>query len=480
VTQTIKIDMALIKSISGIRGTIGGKAGDGLSPMDIVKFASAYGSWVLARSLESNNKVTVVIGRDARISGEMVTNLVAGTLVGLGIHVIDLGLSTTPTVEVAVTEEKANGGIIITASHNPKEWNALKLLNEKGEFLSGADGEEILTIAESGDMKYATVGHIGSITKNDIYLQKHIDLILALPLVDKEAIEKKNFKIVIDCVNSTGGIYVPALLRALGVTDIVELYCEPNGHFPHNPEPLPENLTEISAAVIKHNADLGLVVDPDVDRLAIVSEDGEMFGEEYTLVTVADYVLSKSKGGNTVSNLSSTRALRDVTEKHGGEYSASAVGEVNVVEKMKEVGAIIGGEGNGGVIYPELHYGRDALVGIALFLSQLANFKDGNCTKCASTLRASYNNYYISKNKIELTPDIDVDLILKRIHDKYKKQPISTIDGVKIEFDKEWVHLRKSNTEPIIRIYSESETASTADHLAGKIIADIKEIIKEN
>lgn len=472
--------MTLIKSISGIRGTIGGKAGDGLSPLDIVKFTSAYGTWVLARNSNSATKVSVVIGRDARISGEMVTNLVAGTLVGLGIDVIDLGLSTTPTVEVAVTEEQANGGIIITASHNPKEWNALKLLNEKGEFLSGADGEEILTIAEGGQMKYATVGHIGSITKNDTYLQKHIDLILALPLVDKEAIEKKNFKIVIDCVNSTGGIYVPALLRALGVSDIVELYCEPNGHFPHNPEPLPENLTEISAAVKKHNADLGLVVDPDVDRLAIVSEDGEMFGEEYTLVTVADYVLSKTKGGNTVSNLSSTRALRDVTEKHGGEYSASAVGEVNVVEKMKEVGAVIGGEGNGGVIYPELHYGRDALVGIALFLSQLANFKDKNCTKCTSTLRAGYNNYYISKNKIELTPDIDVDLILKRIHEKYKKQPISTIDGVKIEFDKEWVHLRKSNTEPIIRIYSESETASTADHLAGKIISDIKEIIKEN
>lgn len=471
--------MTLIKSISGIRGTIGGKAGDGLSPLDIVKFASAYGTWILARSTKTGSKVVVVIGRDARISGEMVTNLVSGTLIGLGIDVIDLGLSTTPTVEVAVTEENANGGIIITASHNPKEWNALKLLNERGEFISATDGEEILSIAESGQMKYASVGHIGTITQNDTYLQKHIDLILALPLVDKEAIAEKNFKIVIDCVNSTGGIFVPALLRALGVTDIVELYCDPTGHFPHNPEPLPENLTEISAAVMKHNADLGLVVDPDVDRLAIVSEDGEMFGEEYTLVTVADYVLSKTKG-NTVSNLSSTRALRDVTEKYGCTYSASAVGEVNVVEKMKEVGAVIGGEGNGGVIYPELHYGRDALVGIALFLSQLANYKDKNCTKCTSTLRASYNNYFISKNKIELTPDIDVDLILSRVHDKYKKQPISTIDGVKIEFDKEWVHLRKSNTEPIIRIYSESESASTADHLAGKIISDIKEIIKEN
>lgn len=471
--------MTLIKSISGIRGTIGGKAGDGLSPIDVVKFASAYGTWILARNSNSDDKVIVVIGRDARISGEMVTNLVSGTLIGLGINVVDLGLSTTPTVEVAVTEEKANGGIIITASHNPKEWNALKLLNERGEFLSGQDGEEILAIAEEGQMKYAAVGKLGTIIQNDSYLQKHIDLILALPLVDKAAIEKKNFKIVIDCVNSTGGIFVPALLRALGVTDIVELYCEPTGQFPHNPEPLPENLTEISAAVKKHNADLGLVVDPDVDRLAIVSEDGEMFGEEYTLVAVADYVLSKTKG-NTVSNLSSTRALRDVTEKHGGTYSASAVGEVNVVEKMKEVNAVIGGEGNGGVIYPELHYGRDALVGIALFLSHLANFNDQHCSKCTSTLRSKYPNYYISKNKIELTPEIDVDLILKRVHEKYKKQPILTIDGVKIEFDKEWVHLRKSNTEPIIRIYAESETASTADHLAGKIISDIKEIIKES
>ncbi len=471
--------MTLIKSISGIRGTIGGNAGDGLSPLDIVKFSSAYGTWILSRNTKSNSKVVVVIGRDARISGEMVTNLVSGTLIGLGIDVIDLGLSTTPTVEVAVTEENANGGIIITASHNPKEWNALKLLNERGEFISATDGEEILSIAEAGQMRYASTGHIGTIAQNDTYLQKHIDLILALPLVDKDAIAEKNFKIVIDCVNSTGGIFVPALLRALGVTDIIELYCEPTGHFPHNPEPLPENLTEIAAAVLKHNADLGFVVDPDVDRLAIVSEDGEMFGEEYTLVTVADYVLSKTKG-NTVSNLSSTRALRDVTEKYGCTYSASAVGEVNVVEKMKEVGAVIGGEGNGGVIYPELHYGRDALVGIALFLSQLANYKDKNCTKCTSTLRASYTNYYISKNKIELTPDIDVDRILSRIHDKYKKQPITTIDGVKIEFDKEWVHLRKSNTEPIIRIYAESESASTADHLAGKIISDIKEIIKEN
>lgn len=471
--------MTLIKSISGIRGTIGGKSGDGLSPLDIVKFASAYGTWLLSRRTDATGKAKVVIGRDARISGEMVTNIVAGTLVGLGIDVVDLGLSTTPTVEVAVTEENANGGIIITASHNPKEWNALKLLNEKGEFVSAQDGADILAIAEAGHMQYASVSHLGQLSHDDTYLQKHIDMILNLPLVDKEAITKKNFKIVIDCVNSTGGIFVPALLRALGVEDIVELYCEPNGHFPHNPEPLPENLVEISKAVEKHNADLGLVVDPDVDRLAIVCEDGEMFGEEYTLVAVADYVLSKTKG-NTVSNLSSTRALKDVTLKYGCEYNASAVGEVNVVEKMKETNAVIGGEGNGGVIYPELHYGRDALVGIALFLSHLANFKDKNCTKCCSTLRSTYTNYYISKNKIELTPDIDVDVILQRIHEKYQKQPISTIDGVKIEFDKEWVHLRKSNTEPIIRIYSESETASTADHLAGKIISDIKEILKEN
>jgi len=471
--------MTLIKSISGIRGTIGGKSGDGLSPLDIVKFASAYGTWLLSRRLDPKLKAKVVIGRDARISGEMVTNIVSGTLMGLGIDVIDLGLSTTPTVEVAVTAELANGGIIITASHNPKEWNALKLLNEKGEFVSAQDGADILEIAESGNMTYASVTHLGQLTFDDTYLQKHIDMILNLPLVDRDAIAKKNFKIVIDCVNSTGGIFVPALLRALGVEDIVELYCEPTGHFPHNPEPLPENLTEISAAVNKHNADLGLVVDPDVDRLAIVCEDGDMFGEEYTLVAVADYVLSKTKG-NTVSNLSSTRALKDVTLKYGCEYNASSVGEVNVVEMMKATNAVIGGEGNGGVIYPELHYGRDALVGIALFLSHLANFEDDNCTKCCSKLRSTYTNYYISKNKIELTPDIDVDMILQRIHDKYKKQPISTIDGVKIEFDKEWVHLRKSNTEPIIRIYSESESASTADHLAGKIISDIKEILKEN
>ncbi len=471
--------MTLIKSISGIRGTIGGKAGDGLSPVDIVKFSSAYGSWLISRKEDKKSKVKVVIGRDARISGEMVSQLVSGTLIGLGIDVIDLGLSTTPTVEVAVTDLNTNGGIIITASHNPAEWNALKLLNEKGEFISAEDGADILDLAESGQVQFATVGHIGSIKKDTTYMQKHIDMILKLPLVDKKAIENKNFKVVIDCVNSTGGIFIPALLRALGVKDIVELYCEPTGQFPHNPEPLPENLTEISEAVKKHNADFGLVVDPDVDRLAIVCEDGEMFGEEYTLVAVADYVLSKTKG-NTVSNLSSTRALRDVTEKYGCEYSASAVGEVNVVEKMKEVNAIIGGEGNGGVIYPELHYGRDALVGIALFLSHLANFNGNSCVKCCSTLRSTYTNYYISKNKIELTPEIDVDMILERIHKKYSKQPISTIDGVKIEFDKEWVHLRKSNTEPIIRIYSESESESTAEHLAKKIISDIKEIIKEN
>lgn len=466
--------MTLIKSISGIRGTIGGKSGDNLSPEDIVKFTSAYGFWLKKHSDKSNLKV--VIGRDARMSGEMLNNLVVGTLQGLGINVIDLGLSTTPTVEVAVTHENADGGIILTASHNPIEWNALKLLNHKGEFISGDDGNEILEIAEGSSISYATVRKLGKHYFNHDYVQKHIDMILALKLVNVEAIKAKNFKVVIDCVNSTGGIFLPPLLNALGVKDVVKLYCEPNGEFPHNPEPIPENLTEISAAVNKHNADLGIVVDPDVDRLALVCEDGEMFGEEYTLVAVADYVLKHTKG-NTVSNLSSTRALRDVTLSHGAEYFASAVGEVNVVAKMKEVNAVIGGEGNGGIIYPELHYGRDALVGIALFLSHLATFK-GATKKACSELRASYNNYYISKNKIELTPDLDVDAVLKKIQEKYAKEEINTIDGVKIDFENEWVHLRKSNTEPIIRIYSESKSESTAKHLAEKIISDIKEIIK--
>ena len=459
--------MTLIKSISGIRGTIGGAAGDGLTPLDIVKFTSAFGTWALKRS----GKKKIVLGRDARLSGEMVNNLVLGTLQGLGIDVIDLGLSTTPTVEVAVPWEEAAGGIILTASHNPKQWNALKLLNEKGEFISDADGKEVLDIAENSDFKYADVNELGKITVDNSYLQKHIDQVLALPLVDVAAITKADFKIVIDCVNSTGGIFVPALLKALGVKTVHKLYCDPDGNFPHNPEPLPENLIALSTEVVKKGAHLGIAVDPDVDRLAFVCEDGNMFGEEYTLVAVADYVL-KHKKGNTVSNLSSTRALRDVTEKAGGEYHAAAVGEVNVVNKMKEVNAVIGGEGNGGVIYPELHYGRDALVGIALFLTHLAKYG-----KSVSSLRASYPGYFISKNKITLTPEMDIDRLLLKVEDKYKKQPHTTIDGLKIEFDKEWVHLRRSNTEPIIRIYSEGNSETIADNLANKIITDIKEIL---
>ncbi|RCH54023.1 phosphoglucosamine mutase [Mucilaginibacter hurinus] len=459
--------MTLIKSISGIRGTIGGAAGEGLTPLDIVKFTSAFGSWAVKKA----GVKKMVVGRDARISGTMVNNLVIGTLQGLGIDVIDLGLSTTPTVEVAVPLEKAAGGIIITASHNPKQWNALKLLNGNGEFISDADGKEVLTIAENSEVVFADVDSLGNVVQNESYLQKHIDLILALPLVDTAAIANANFKVVIDCVNSTGGIYVPELLKALGVQTIHELYCEPNGHFPHNPEPLPENLTAISAEVVAKQADLGIVVDPDVDRLCFVNEDGSMFGEEYTLVAVADYVLQHTKG-NTVSNLSSTRALRDVTEAAGGTYAAAAVGEVNVVNRMKETGAVIGGEGNGGVIYPELHYGRDALAGIALFLTHLA--KSG---KPISVLKSSYPDYFISKNKIELQPGMDIDGLLLKVEEKYKHQPYSTIDGLKIEFDKEWVHLRKSNTEPIIRIYSESRSEQTANQLAEKIIADIKGIL---
>jgi len=463
--------MTLIKSISGIRGTIGGKPGNSLTPVDIVKFTAAYGTFIQKRN--GDKKLKIIIGRDARMSGSMLNSIVGGTLCGLGIDVIDLGFSTTPTVEMAVGFHAAQGGIILTASHNPKQWNALKLLNEKGEFLSAADGEEVLRIADSDEIAYADVNHLGKVTSDNTALAKHFEAILALPLVDKKAIEKANFKVVIDCVNSTGGIAVPALLRSLGVKDIVELFCEPNGQFPHNPEPLPENLTEISKEVVKKKAHLGIVVDPDVDRLALVCEDGEMFGEEYTLVAIADYVL-KNKKGNTVSNLSSTRALRDVTEKHGATYFASAVGEVNVVELMKEKNAIIGGEGNGGVILPELHYGRDALVGIALFLTHLAKFG-----KSCSLLRASYPNYYISKNKIELTADMNMDEILSGIKNKYKNQPVNTIDGVKIEFDKEWVHLRKSNTEPIIRIYSESTSMTTADNLAEKIIMDIKDLLSK-
>ena len=462
--------MTLIKSISGIRGTIGGKAGDGLTPIDIVKFTAAYGAWVIEKT--QNKKI--VVGRDARISGLMVNNLVIGTLQGLGIEVIDLGLSTTPTVEIAVPLENAGGGIILTASHNPKQWNALKLLNEKGEFISDAEGKDILEKAEAADFAFAEVNNLGKVVPNDTYLQKHIDAVLALPLVDVEAIRKADFKIAIDCVNSTGGIFIPALLKALGVKTIYELYCEPNGEFPHNPEPLPENLTEIAKVVQEKRADLGIVVDPDVDRLCFVNEDGTMFGEEYTLVAVADYVL-KNTPGNTVSNLSSTRALRDVTEKAGSTYTASAVGEVNVVNLMKASNAVIGGEGNGGIIYPESHYGRDALVGIALFLTHLAKFG-----KSISLLRKTYPAYYISKNKITLTPEMDIDALLVKVQQKYKGEKTSTIDGLKIDFANEWVHLRRSNTEPIIRIYSEAENETVAENLANKIISDIKEILKLN
>ncbi|MCF8452397.1 MAG: phosphoglucosamine mutase [Pedobacter sp.] len=460
--------MALIKSISGIRGTIGGLAGNGLTPTDIVKFTSAYGRWVIA----STGKNKVVIGRDARISGEMVRNLVVGTLQSIGIDVVDLGLSTTPTVEVAVPDENAGGGIILTASHNPKQWNALKLLNDKGEFISDQEGQLVLSMAEESDFEFAEVNSLGKVSYDDSYLQKHIDKVLALPLVNAEAVRNANFKIAIDCVNSSGGIFVPALLKALGVKTIYELYCEPDGEFPHNPEPLPENLIDLSRMVVAKKADLGIAVDPDVDRLCFVCEDGSMFGEEYTLVAVSDYVL-KHTPGNTVSNLSSTRALRDVTESAGGTYNAAAVGEVNVVNKMKETQAIIGGEGNGGVIYPESHYGRDALVGIALFLTHLATSKQS-----VSVLRASYPAYYISKNKITLTPEMDIDSLLIEVEKRYENQPHSTIDGLKIEFDKQWVHLRKSNTEPIIRIYSESSSETGAEYLAQKIISDIKEILR--
>ncbi len=460
--------MTLIKSISGIRGTIGGNVGDNLTPIDAVKFAAAYGVWL--KQQRQKDTYRVVVGRDARISGEMIQNLVMNTLVGLGIHVIDLGLSTTPTVEVAVPMEHADGGIILTASHNPKQWNALKLLNEKGEFLSGDEGAKILEIAETDTMQFAEVDDLGKITKNQAYIDLHIDEVLKMPLVNKKAIEEAKFKVVVDGVNSTGGIAIPLLLERLGVHTI-KLYCEPNGYFPHNPEPLKEHLTDLSQAVVKERANLGIVVDPDVDRLAFMDENGEMFGEEYTLVACADYVLSKTPG-NTVSNMSSTRALRDITEKHGGTYEASAVGEVNVVELMKKNKAIIGGEGNGGIIYPELHYGRDALVGVALFLSLLAEKQ-----MKVSALRASYPNYFMSKKKIELTPNLDVDGILKAMENRYQNEDVSTIDGVKINFSHSWVHLRKSNTEPIIRIYTEAPTQQEADALADKIIDEIKAVI---
>ncbi len=461
--------MTLIKSISGIRGTIGGKEGEGLTPLDIVKYTAAFG--YLCQEQSESKKI--VIGRDARISGQMVSNIVASSLQSIGFDVVDLGLSTTPTVEIAVPLEEAAGGIILTASHNPAQWNALKLLNSQGEFISAEEGQKVLDLAENDDLTFAEIKQLGSYSIDDTYIDKHIEMILELPLVDVEAITKKDFNIAIDCVNSTGGIAVPKLLKALGVKHVRELYCDPTGHFPHNPEPLPENLNHISREMHNGKFDLGIVVDPDVDRLALLNEDGEPFGEEYTLVAVADYVL-KSSPGNTVSNLSSTKALKDVTLKKGGNYNAAAVGEVNVVKKMKETNAIIGGEGNGGVIYPKLHYGRDALVGIALFLTHLAKFD-----KSVSFLRGQYPNYHISKNKIELTPDVDVDEILEAIEKKYKNNPINTIDGIKIEFENEWVHLRKSNTEPIIRIYSESATLATAEHLANKIISDIKELVTE-
>ena len=469
--------MTLIKSISGIRGTIGGKVNDNLTPIDVVKFAAAYGYFLINHtknmatcpSCVSTNPLTVVIGRDARVSGKMVSNLVANTLVGLGINVIDLGLSTTPTVEIAVVLEKADGGIILTASHNPKQWNALKLLNHKGEFLNDKQGQEILKIAEEDSSIFAEVDELGSYTKNSTYMQRHVEEVLKLDLVDVKAIQNANFKVVVDAVNSTGGIAIPLLLEALHV-ECVKLYCEPNGQFPHNPEPLAENLTEISTLVVKEKADLGIVVDPDVDRLALISEDGSMFGEEYTLVACADYVLGKTKG-NTVSNLSSSRALRDITQKHNGTYQASAVGEVNVVQLMKDNNAIIGGEGNGGIIYPASHYGRDSLVGVALFLSHLAN---GN--KTCKELRDSYPSYFMSKNKIQLTPQLDVEDILSKVKDHYKNEEVTTIDGVKIDFKTEWVHLRKSNTEPIIRIYTESTSQENADDLAKKMITLISDI----
>lgn len=456
--------MTLINSISGIRGTIGGKAGEGLNPLDIVKFTSAYATLIRRTSTVKNNKI--VVGRDARISGEMVKNVVCGTLMGMGFDVVNIGLASTPTTELAVTMAGACGGIILTASHNPKQWNALKLLNEHGEFLNAAEGEEVLRIAEAEAFEYADIDHIGSYVEDNTYNEKHIESVLALKLVDVEAIRRANFRVAIDCVNSVGGIILPELLHRLGVQHVEKLYCEPTGNFQHNPEPLEKNLGDIMNLMKGGKADVAFVVDPDVDRLAMICEDGTMYGEEYTLVTVADYVL-KHTPGNTVSNLSSTRALRDVTRKYGMQYNAAAVGEVNVVTKMKETNAVIGGEGNGGVIYPESHYGRDALVGIALFLSHLAH--EG---KKVSELRASYPNYYIAKNRIDLTPQTDVDAILAKVKDLYKAEEINDIDGVKIDFPDKWVHLRKSNTEPIIRVYSEAATMEAADEL-GKQIMDI-------
>ena len=459
--------MTLIKSISGIRGTIGGNVGDSFTPIDIVKFTSAYAKFI---SLQDNESKKIVIGRDARLSGFFVSNIVSGTLIGCGFDVVDIGLSTTPTVEVAVEKENAAGGIILTASHNPKQWNALKLLNNKGEFISSEDGQQILSIAENDDYSFSEIDQIGTYNYNDTHNQKHIDDVLDLDLVNVDLIKSKKFRVVLDAVNSTGGMLIPQLLEKLGV-ECVELYCDPNGNFPHNPEPLPENLTKISRKVVDEKANLGIVVDPDVDRLALICEDGSMFGEEYTLVSVADFVLSKTPG-NTVSNLSSTRALSDITSKYDCKYYASAVGEVNVVEKMKECNAIIGGEGNGGIIYPSLHYGRDALVGIALFLTNLAE-KNISCLQ----LRKSYPNYFISKNKIDLDPKTNIDNIFNILKKKYSEYDLNLIDGLKIDFDFGWVHLRRSNTEPIIRIYSESTSKEKSDSIAQEFINEIKEII---
>ncbi len=460
--------MTLIKSISGIRGTIGGAAGEGLTPIDIVKFASAYAAFIQQKAGKQN--VKIVVGRDARISGEMVSSIVVNSLIAMGCDVVNIGLASTPTTEIAVPAEKADGGIILTASHNPKQWNALKLLNEKGEFLNDAEGKTILTIADEEDFNFADINLLGKIETKD-YTDFHIQEVLNLKLVDVEKIKAANFKVAVDAVNSVGGIIVPKLLNALGVEEIVEINCEPTGHFAHTPEPITQNLIEVAAKVKTENVDVCFVVDPDVDRLVILNEDGTMFNEEYTLVAVSDFVLSKTPG-NTVSNLSSTRALRDVTEKYGQTYTAAAVGEVNVVEKMKAVNAVIGGEGNGGVIYPTSHYGRDSMVGIALFLTLLAEKK----MKC-SELRASFPDYFMSKNKIELTPEIDVDDILKKMKAKYSNEQVNDIDGVKIDFAESWVHLRKSNTEPIIRIYSEAKTAEKAESLAQQIISDINNLI---
>ncbi len=462
--------MALIKSISGIRGTIGGKPGETLSPLDIVKFTAAYGKIIQAGS-SSAKPVKIVIGRDGRISGEMVRNLVVNTLVALGIDVVDLGLSTTPTVEVAVTMENADGGIILTASHNPKEWNALKLLNKDGEFISAEAGAKVLEEAAKEDFSFATVDKLGTVRIDDSYLAKHIEAVVNYPLVNAPAIAARKFKVVVDAINSTGATFVPALLRVLGVEDIIVLNKEVNGKFAHNPEPLPEHLSVLSNEVIKNKADLGIAVDPDVDRLCFVCEDGTMFGEEYTLVAVADYILSKRKG-NTVSNMSSTKALKELTIKHGGQYFPSSVGEVNVVTKMKAVNAVIGGEGNGGIIVPDFHYGRDALIGIGLFLSHLAVYG-----KSIKSLRGLYPDYFISKNKIELDKGFDIRSIFENIQKRYKNNPVNTEDGLKIEFDNDWVHLRTSNTEPIIRVYAESDFESKANHMAMRLMQDIKEFM---